>query len=575
MKNKDIFIRFFRYSKNYKKDIFIGLILLSISTIASLIGPYISGKIINEVVVSNFYYKTLVILVSFFALSLIIQAITSYLLSVKFEKITGKISRDIRRDLYNHVENLPIKYYDNLPAGKVTARITSDTKQMKEMFSAIFTRMISPAFQALGYFIACILIDWRIIFVFLILSPAMYWAYTDFIKKSFIFSTKSRSYISNMNATINEDIKNIEIIQAFNDSKYTYDDFQKINHNNYNYGIKMTKLFAYNAQNMTSVFTKVSTLLVIIIASRNYLNNIPMTIGSIYIIVNYMISFFQNLRQIMFVLSSVQRSLGSAVHVADLFDIEKEVDSNKQIESISGEVEFKNIRFAYDRDDVLKDVNFKIKKNSSLAFVGQTGSGKSTMMNLLMRFYDVERGEILIDGINIKDFSRNSLRSHISMVLQDAQLFNGTIFDNITMGKDISRQKAMKALKDVGGDIILKNHPKGLDTMIKDGGRGFSQGEKQIISFARAYVTDPEILILDEATANIDTQTESLIQQAVFEMSRDRTTIIIAHRLSTIHFCDQILVLDHGEIVERGDHNSLIEQKGRYYKMYQKESKGN
>lgn len=574
MKNKEIFIRFFRYSKNYKKDIFIGFILLLISTLSALIGPYISGKIINEVVTDDFIYRKLVYMVLFFAIALIIQAISNYVLMVKFESITGKISRDIRRDLYTHVENLPMKYYDNLPAGKVTARITSDTKQMKEMFSAIFTRMISPAFQAVGYIIASVLIDWRAIFIVLILMPFMYLAYSDFIKKSFLFSTKSRGYISNMNATINEDIKNMEIIQAFNDSKHSFDDFQKINENNFKYGVKMTKLFAYNAFNVTGLFTKTTTLIILAYAGRRYLIGLPIAVGSIYIVVNYMTSFLRNLQQIMFVLSSVQRSLGSAVHLAELFDIEEEKDSKNKLSEMKGEIEFKDVTFAYDRNDVLKDINFKVDSGTSLAFVGQTGSGKSTMMNLLMRFYDLEKGSITIDGIDISSVSRDSLRSYISIVLQDAQLFKGTILDNIVMGKDISREKAIAALKDVGGDIILNHHKDGIDTLIKDGGIGLSQGEKQIISFARAYVTNPKILILDEATANIDTATESLIQKAVFQMSKDRTTIIIAHRLSTIHFCDQIIVLDHGNIIERGNHDSLVEQKGVYYSMYQKESKG-
>ncbi|MGC4378042.1 ABC transporter ATP-binding protein [Fictibacillus sp. Mic-4] len=491
-----------------------------------------------------------------------------YMLQVSANLVIKKI----RQDVFRQIQRVPITYFDNQPAGKIVSRVTNDTEAIKELFVNVLANFFTGMITIAGILIALFILDVRLATVCLVIIPILIiWVkvYRKFASK---YNHMIRSRLSDINGMINESIQGMTIIQAFRRQKETTEEFEKLNNEYCTYQNKMLSLNSLTNHNLVNVLRNLSFVAVIWYFGGASLGaGTAISLGVLYAFVDYLNRLFQPISGIANQLAQLEQSLVSAERVFVLLD-EPGVDVAKEpIQRYRGNVVFENVSFSYDEgENVLKNISIEAKQGETVALVGHTGSGKSSIMNLLFRFYDVKEGRILIDGVDIMKMSKQTLRQHMGIVLQDPFLFTGTIYSNVSLDDpSISRERAEKALKDVGAWDFINSLPNGLDEAVIEKGSTLSSGQRQLISFARALAFDPAILILDEATANIDTETEAIIQEALNVVKRGRTTFIIAHRLSTIKNADQILVLDHGEIVEQGNHDTLMEKEGRYYQMYQ------
>ena len=384
-----------------------------------------------------------------------------------------------------------------------------------------------------------------------------------------------RAKVSDMNAMINESIQGMTIIQAFRREEQMQEEFEVINREHYKYQNKLLYLDAGTSHNLVGVLRSITFVLFIwYFGGASLTATSAVSVGVLYAFVDYIIRLFNPVTGVVNQLAKLEQALVAAERVFRLLDRQGEEVSDEKITRYEGNVRFEKVWFAYNQEEyVLKDISFEAKKGETVALVGHTGSGKSSIMNLLFRFYDVSKGAITIDGLNIQDLSRQTVRDHMGIVLQDPYLFTGTIESNVSLGDArISREKVQASLDAVGGERVLKHLPNGIDEPVIEKGSTLSSGQRQLISFARALAFDPAILILDEATSNIDTETEEIIQHAMDVLKKGRTTFIIAHRLSTIKNADRILVLDRGEIVEQGTHDELVTLGGRYEQMYRLQS---
>ncbi|KML33462.1 ABC transporter ATP-binding protein, partial [Cytobacillus firmus] len=423
-----------------------------------------------------------------------------------------------------------------------------------------------------GIYIALFILNARLAAICLILLPILYvWAivYRKYASK---YNHVIRSRVSDINGMVNESIQGMNVIQAFGREKDTQKDFEKLNTEHFTFQNKLLSLNSLTSHNLVGVLRNVVFVAFIWYFGGESLNAAAViSLGMLYAFVDYINRLFQPVQGIVNQLANLEQALVAGERVFKLLDEEGIDISDNKISRYKANVTFDHVHFGYkEKEYVLKDLNFEAKHGETVALVGHTGSGKSSIMNLLFRFYDCQEGKIRIDGMDIKQIPRQELRKHMGIVLQDPFLFTGTIASNVSLDDpEISREKVEKALNDVGADKIFQHLEKGFDEPVIEKGSTLSSGQRQLISFARALAFDPAILILDEATSSIDTETELIIQEAMDVLKKGRTTFIIAHRLSTIRNADQILVLDRGRIVEKGNHDELMEQKGKYYQMYQ------
>ncbi|MED4570964.1 ABC transporter ATP-binding protein [Brevibacillus agri] len=488
------------------------------------------------------------------------------------QKSANLVIRKLRMDVFAHIQRLPITYFDNLPAGKVVARVTNDTEAIRELFANVLASFFTSGIYLIGIFIALFVLDVRLALVCLAILPIMAVWIVYYRKRASAFNHVIRARISDINGMINESIQGMPIIQAFRREKETMREFGELNEELFTYQNKMLRLNATASFNLVQLVRNAAFVLFIWYFGGASLGvGTLFSLGVLYAFVDYLNRLFQPITQIVNQLANLEQSLVAAHRVFELLDEEGiEVDSGK-IPRYQGSVRFHDVSFAYQDDQyVLKNISFEAWPGETVALVGHTGSGKSSIINLLFRFYDVSNGTITIDGQNVMDVPKQHIRQHMAIVLQDPFLFTGTIRSNVSLDDPaISAEKVEKALCDVGADQLLRTLPRGFDEPVIEKGSTLSLGQRQLISFARALAFDPAILVLDEATANIDTETEGIIQNALEVLKKGRTTFIIAHRLSTIKNADQILVLDRGRIVERGRHEELMEKRGKYYQMYQ------
>jgi len=379
-----------------------------------------------------------------------------------------------------------------------------------------------------------------------------------------------RAKLSEINGTVNESIQGMSIIQAFRKEKAMEKEFDELNSYYFKYQNKMLSLNSWTSHNLLNVLRNLIYAVILVLFFTNQLGA-AITVGLLFAYIDYLNRMFNPIVGIVNQLSNLEVARVSAERVFKLMDEPGMEVDDQPMPRYRGDVAFENVSFAYkEKEYVLKNIQFSAKQGETIALVGHTGSGKSSILNLLFRFYDIEEGRITIDGVDLRSFSKQQIRKHMGIVLQDPFLFTGTIASNVSLNnEEISRERVIQALKDVGAYDMFMQLPKGIDTEVIEKGSTLSAGQRQLISFARALAYDPAILILDEATASIDTETESVIQAALEVLKRGRTTFVIAHRLSTIRAADQILVLDRGVIVERGNHDQLMEQRGKYYLMYQ------
>ncbi|RNB60310.1 ABC transporter ATP-binding protein [Brevibacillus gelatini] len=503
---------------------------------------------------------------------LVAAALFHYGQKYLLQKAANLVIRKLRMDVFAHIQRLPITYFDNLPAGKIVARVTNDTEAIRELFANVLASFFTSGIYLIGIFVALFVLDVRLALVCLAILPIMAVWIVYYRKRASAFNHVIRARISDINGMINESIQGMPIIQAFRREKETMREFGELNEELFTYQNKMLRLNATASFNLVQLVRNAAFVLFIWYFGGASLGvGTLFSLGVLYAFVDYLNRLFQPITQIVNQLANLEQSLVAAHRVFELLDEEGiEVDAGK-IPRYQGSVRFDNVSFAYQDDQyVLKNISFAASPGETVALVGHTGSGKSSIINLLFRFYDANSGTITIDGKNVMEMPKQHIRQHMAIVLQDPFLFTGTIRSNVSLDDPaISAEKVEKALCDVGADQLLRTLPLGFDEPVIEKGSTLSFGQRQLISFARALAFDPAILVLDEATANIDTETEGIIQNALEVLKKGRTTFIIAHRLSTIKNADQILVLDRGRIVERGRHEELMEKRGKYYQMYQ------
>ncbi|QNK57601.1 ABC transporter ATP-binding protein [Paenibacillus sp. PAMC21692] len=506
---------------------------------------------------------------------LILVAMFAYGQRLLLQTSANRIVRRMRGDVFAHTQRLPVQYYDNLAAGQVVSRVTNDTEAIRELYVGVLANFFTGTIYMVGIFGALFLLDTRLALITLPLVPILIvWiiVYRKFAAK---YNRIIRTKLSEINAMINESIQGMTIIQAFRRQKETTKEFEELNNYYFKYQNKLLSLNSITSHNLVNVVRNVLFLIVIWMFWGGTLGAL-VTVGVLYAYVDYMNRMFAPIVGIVNQLSNLETARVSAERVFKLMDEEGIDVTSGRMERYKGDVEFDNVTFAYKKDDyVLKGISFHARQGETVALVGHTGSGKSSILNLLFRFYDTNQGRIVVDGKDVRDIPKQLLRQHMGIVLQDPFLFTGTIASNVSLDNPaISREQIVQALKDVGAYDMFMSLSGGIDAPVIEKGATLSAGQRQLISFARALAYDPAILILDEATASIDTETEAIIQAALDVLKKGRTTFVIAHRLSTIRQADQILVLDRGVIVERGNHDALMEHRGKYYAMYQLQQGG-
>lgn len=568
-----ILFRLLSYAKPYKKRLIGSFFLLFLATAADITGPILVKIFIDDYLTPmNMQYKPIAILAIGYLILLFAKMFITYFQEFSFQLVALKIIQQLRVDIFSKVQSLGLRYFDKTPAGAIVSRITNDTEAIKDMFVTVIAAFISSGFFVIGTIIAMFILNVRLAVFCLFILPILYLLMRFYRKFSSVFYQELRERLSQLNANLNESLQGMSIIQVFRQQKRLKDEFEEINQKHYEAGmrnIKIDGLLLRPAIDLVYIF---AIVLVLSYFGINSMNSV-VEIGVLYAFVNYIDRFFEPVNQVMQRLSLYQQAIVSGSRVFAVLD-EKELapgaDSIQSYKIEQGVVEFKNVSFSYDgKRDVLKNISFKVNEGETVALVGHTGSGKSSIINLIMRFYEFNRGDILIDGKSIKSYSNEELRVRMGLVLQDAFLFYGSVKDNISLhDQTITDNEIEEAANFVQAQSFIEKLPDKYNHLVVERGATFSSGQRQLIGFARTIVRDPKILILDEATANIDTETEEAIQKSLAKMRKGRTTIAIAHRLSTIQDANLILVLHQGQIVEQGTHQELLAKQGLYYKMY-------
>ena len=576
MKTKNPLLQFLPYIKNSKKEYILGTVFSVLNVALGVLGVYVLSKVFDGIegsVTRQIVLKSLTIALGY-GLILLCSGISNYIRNIYLVKGANEIYVRIQMQVYDHIQSLPIRYFDNIPAGSVVSRITSDVNQIRTFFVSSFIQIMIITLKILFSYVVLFYVDYRFALFMLLLLPIMYFVLKIYNKLTIDSIKGYRRKFSESNGIINENYQNLEVIKAFNREKASIADWNKHNIERYVYWKKLNQVDSLLLHNITGVYRVILFIgIVYYYAYSSFNNNIfGVTLGMVYLFINYTTDIIYRIADFTMGISTYVRAVGAANNIQEILKLEVEKDIDMQrTEDFRGNIEFKNLYFAYNEDDyVLKDINLEIKENQTVAFVGHTGSGKSTIMNLVVKFYEPNKGVLKIGGKDISEYSRKYLRENIAIVLQDSFLFEGTLLENITTSGD--KQLAKKALIQVGGEFILENHS--LESKVEGGGSNFSTGEKQLICLARALAKNPKILILDESTANIDSETEQSVGKAITELKQGRTTLIIAHRLSTIKNADNIFVLNKGVVVESGNHEQLLQKNGAYKKMYETQIKG-
>ena len=576
MKTKHPLFQFLPYMKQAKRSYLLGFIFSLLNVGLGVAGVYVLSKVFDGItgdLTQQIILKSLVV-VAGYGLILLCSGISNYIRNIYLVKGANEVYVRIQMQVYDHIQSLPIKYFDNMPAGSVVSRITSDVNQIRTFFVSTFVQILIIVLKIIFSYIVLFYVDVRFGLFMLALFPVMFIVLKIYNKLSIDSIKGYRRKFSQSNGIINENYQNLEIIKAFNKEKESIEDWNKHNEERYKYWKKLNLVDSLLLHNITGVFRIVIFIGIVYYYSYSHFNNVyGITLGMVYLFINYTTDIIYRIADFTMGISNYIRAQGAAINIQEILKLEVEEDNHNDIteDDFRGNIKFEDVYFSY-KDDfyVLRDLNLEIKENQTVAFVGHTGSGKSTIMNLIVKFYSATKGNVLINGRNINDYSKEYLREKTAIVLQDSFLFEGTLLENITTSND--EKIAREALSRVGADFILEN--RSLDSKVEVGGSNFSTGEKQLICLARALAKDPKILILDESTANIDSETEQNVSRAIEELKQGRTTLIIAHRLSTIKNADMIYVLRKGKVIENGTHEQLLSLNGSYKKMYETQVKG-
>ncbi len=566
---QNVFWRLLSYVKPYLFLTIAALSFLLLTTVIRSIIPLLASYFIDHYV-HQVTDGVLLVLGGYFGLY-ILQMLFQYIGNFWFAKVSYSIVRDIRQDAFSKMESLGMAYFDQTPSGSIVSRLTNDTESISEMFSGILSSFISAIFVVAVTLYTMFALEWKLTSLIVLFLPIIFILVNMYRKKAAPVVEKTRSLLSQINSKLAESIEGIRIIQAFRQEERLSDEFEAINQEHL--------AFASRSMALDSLFLRPALSLIKILAYAFLMtyfgldwSDAPVSAGLIYAFIQYANRLFDPLLEVTQHFSTLQTSMVSAGRVFTLMDqtIEEPRQESTDVRIIKGDIVFEDVSFSYDgKRKILDHVSFEVKKGQTIAFVGATGSGKSSIINVFMRFYEFQSGRILIDGQDIRQFAPHELRSNIGLVLQEPFLYHGTIASNIQMYQDISQDDIIEAARFVDAAPFIEKLPNGYQQLVTERGSSFSTGQRQLLAFARTMASQPKILILDEATANIDSETEQTVQHSLEKMRKGRTTIAIAHRLSTIQDADCIYVLDKGKIIESGSHEELLALKGTYHRMYE------
>ncbi len=576
MKDGEIVRRLLRYARPHWRSFLFVIVVMVFSIAYDIIAPLIVGYI-EEIVKSEFELKALYSAVAIYAGVLVISVICTYVQTMVLQKTGQKILSSIREDLFVHIESLSHDQLNQTPVGKLVTRVTNDTNAISMMFTNIIVNLLKNFFIIFGVLIAMLTVNYELTLMVLCFVPFILLFTVIFRKFSRKAYRKVKDGTTDINTYLSENLSGIKITQIFNREERKKLDFEE--KSRFLGKAKQNQIFVFGIfRPMVYMLYISSVLCLFYLGGKGYIDNTTflgqtITAGTVVTFYMYISKFFNPIQNLAEQFNWLQSALASAEKIFTVFDTKPElVDEPDAIEldEIKGEIEFKNVWFSYVPDEwVLKDVSFQVTPKQTVAFVGSTGSGKSTILSLICRNYDIQKGQILIDGIDIRKIKISSLRRHFGQMLQDVFLFSGTIRSNIVLREDsYCDEEVLEACRYVNADSFINKLEGGLDEIVRERGNNFSAGQRQLLSFARTIIHKPSVMILDEATANIDTETELLIQNSLEKMMSVGTMLIVAHRLSTIQKADNIILLSNGEIIEQGTHQQLLHQKGRYYQLY-------
>ncbi|WP_455145643.1 ABC transporter ATP-binding protein [Streptococcus constellatus] len=571
MRKQVTFYRLLTYMWRYKWISILALVFIFATTLVTTTLPLLARYFIDHFISRYQIMTGFYVLIMYYALFLL-RVLFTFLGQYSFARVAHSIVRDLRQESFENIEHLGMVYFDQTPAGAIVSRLTNDTQAVADMFSSIFSSFLSSVFILVVTLVTMFSLNWRLTGLIVLFLPVMLSSILLYQRLSNRLLKLVRSKLSDLNVKLSESIEGMRIIQAFGQENRLIKEFETINGEHLDYTVRylnINSLFLRPAMSLLKILAYA-----VILAYFGFTWQIAgVTAGVMYAFVQYVNQLFNPLIDLMQNYSVLQTSMVAADRVFEIIDRTdyEPKQANLPLEITAGNIEFRHVSFSYDgKHDILKDISFSVKQGETIAFVGATGSGKSSIINLFLRFYEFERGEILIDNQNIKDYGQAELRRNVGLVLQDPFLYHGTIASNIKMYQEnLGREEIIEAAKFVDAHDFISRLPANYDSPVTERGATFSSGQRQLLAFARTIASKPKILILDEATANIDSETEELIQSSLRKMRQGRTTIAIAHRLSTIQDANCIYVMEQGRIIESGTHEELLTLNGTYYKMYQ------
>ena len=568
---KSVFMRLMGYLFRYKWWTLTALAFILLTTLTRTAIPLVARYYIDHFVSNQAAQSGLFLLLAYYLLFLL-RVLFTYLGSYTFSRVAYSIVRDMRQETFANIQKLGMAYFDKTPAGSIVSRITNDTQAVADMFGTVFASFISSFFIFTATLITMLQLNWQLTLFILPFLPVIWGSIWLYRKLSNHLVMMTRSKLSDINVKLSESIEGMRIIQAFRQEERLIGEFEAINQEHLDYANRSVNVNSLFLRPAMSVLKVLAYAVILTFFGLNW-QSATFTAGLMYAFIQYINQLFDPLIEVTQNFATLQTSMVSAERVFAMMDQRayEPMQASSDLEVSQGRIEFRQVSFSYDgKTDVLKDISFQVQAGETIAFVGHTGSGKSSIINLFMRFYEFDRGQILIDGVDIREYSQPALRKAVGLVLQDPFLYHGTIESNIRMYQDhLTRADVQAAAEFVDADAFISELPDGYDQAVTERGSTLSSGQRQLIAFARTVAAKPKILILDEATANIDSETEEVIQHSLKKMRKGRTTIAIAHRLSTIQDADCIYVLDKGRIIESGTHDQLLALEGTYQKMYQ------
>lgn len=585
MRNSTLYRRLLAFSLPHKARFGFAFFMLGLAVTAEMTIPWLAKIVLDEVIVpQQFEWQQLITLIGLVMVFYVLAAVFGYLQAIAFKHGALLVVKDVREQLFGHVLNFPIATFDKLPTGKLVSYITNDTESLRNMFVSTLPTVVQGALRIMAIFIAMALLDWRLMLLSLVLIPVLLMTMHLYRKISTPVFDGIRVQVSNINGQINESLQGMALIQAFRQQKSFQSKFEKENQSWFNFRTKSVAIDSLMLLPLTRLIATLTAAGIVAWFAGASMSTV-VEVGTLYAFLNYVERFFDPFRQLSMELHKLQVATVSSKRIFELLDDESEAHNQVMPEvKLNGndDIEFRNVTMGYEEDKpVLKDVSFTAKSGEFTAIVGHTGSGKSSVINLLMRFYQQQQGDIFIGGQSLQTLPEAQLRKLFGLVSQDPTIFSGSIEDNINLSQDVhtndetsantlakSRERAIHAAQLVQADRFIHRLPDGFEHKPGNSGASLSVGERQLLALARAISHDPKIFLLDEATANIDSESEEAVKQALENIQDGRTVITVAHRLSTIQNADQILVMNSGKVVQRGTHRELIAQDGDYRDLY-------